>query len=93
MKKVLFFAVCLLALVSCKDNGNNKERADLNQRIDSLQRVNVQKDNEINDMLETLNSIEDGFRAINEAQGRVTVERRGEGANASARIRENMQFI
>ena len=44
-------------------------------------------------MLETLNSIEDGFRAINEAQGRVTVERRGEGANASARIRENMQFI
>ena len=93
MKKVLFFAVCLLALASCKDNGNNKERADLNQRIDSLQRVNVQKDNEINDMLETLNSIEDGFRAINEAQGRVTVERRGEGANASARIRENMQFI
>ena len=57
MKKVLFFAVCLLALASCKDNGNNKERADLNQRIDSLQRVNVQKDNEINDMLETLNSI------------------------------------
>ena len=93
MKKVFLFAVCLLVLASCKDNGNNRERADLDQRIDSLQRVNVQKDNEINDMLETLNSIEDGFRAINEAQGRVTVERRGEGANASARIRENMQFI
>ena len=93
MKKVLFFAVCLLVLASCKDSVNTRQTADLNQRIDSLQRVNVQKDNEINDMLETLNSIEDGFRAINEAQGRVTVERRGEGANASARIRENMQFI
>ena len=85
--------MALLALASCKDKTNTRETADLNQRIDSLNRVNVQKDNEINDMLETLNTIEDGFRAINEAQGRVTVERRGEGADAAQRIRENMQFI
>ena len=93
MRKFLFFALALLALASCKDKTNTRENADLNQRIDSLNRVNVQKDNEINDMLETLNTIEDGFRAINEAQGRVTVERRGEGADAAQRIRENMQFI
>lgn len=93
MKKYLFFALTLLALVACKNKSNTREAADLNQRIDSLNRVNVQKDNEINDMLETLNTIEDGFRAINEAQGRVTVERRGEGADAAQRIRENMQFI
>ena len=93
MRKCLFFALALLALASCKDKTNTRETADLNQRIDSLNRVNVQKDNEINDMLETLNTIEDGFRAINEAQGRVTVERRGEGADAAQRIRENMQFI
>ena len=93
MRKFLFFALALLALASCKDKTNTRETADLNQRIDSLNRVNVQKDNEINDMLETLNTIEDGFRAINEAQGRVTVERRGEGADAAQRIRENMQFI
>lgn len=93
MKKILFFAMCLLTLASCKNNGNTQQTADLNQRIDSLNRVNVQKDNEISDMLETLNTIEEGFRAINEAQGRVTVERRGEGADAAQRIRENMQFI
>ena len=93
MKKYLLFTACVLALASCKDRVNTQETAGLNQKIDSLTRVNVQKDNEINDMLETLNGIEDGFRAINEAQDRVTVERRGEGANASARIRENMQFI
>lgn len=93
MRKFLFFALALLAFASCKDKTNTRETADLNQRIDSLNRVNVQKDNEINDMLETLNTIEDGFRAINEAQGRVTVERRGEGADAAQRIRENMQFI
>ena len=93
MKKILFFAMCLLVLASCKNNGNTQQTAALNQRIDSLNRVNVQKDNEISDMLETLNTIEEGFRAINEAQGRVTVERRGEGADAAQRIRENMQFI
>lgn len=93
MKKFLFYALCLLTLASCKESVNTQETADLQQRIDSLTRVNVQKDNEINDMLETLNNIEDGFRAINEAQGRLTVERRGEGANANVRIMENMQFI
>ena len=93
MRKILFLALSLFALVSCKESVNTQETAELNQRIDSLTRVNVQKDNEINDMLETLNSVEDGFRAINEAQGRVTLERRGEGANANERIKENIQFI
>ena len=94
MKKLLFGAVCLLlVLASCKDNVNTQETDTLRQKVDSLERVSMQKDNEINDMLETFNSIEDGFRAINEAQGRVTVERRGEGANAAVRIQENMQFI
>ena len=78
--------MALLALASCKDKTNTRETADLNQRIDSLNRVNVQKDNEINDMLETLNTIEDGFRAINEAQGRVTVERVPMPLSVSVRI-------
>ena len=93
MKKLLLFAVCILALGACKESVNTRENVDLNQKIDSLNRVNIQKDNEINDMLETFNTIEEGFRAINEAQDRVTVERRGEGIDANERIRENMQFI
>ena len=93
MKRILFFSLCLLALTGCKEKRNTQQMDALNQRIDSLERVNVQKDNEINDMLETFNTIEEGFRAINEAQGRVTLEQRGEGANAQTRIKENMQFI
>lgn len=93
MKKIFAFAVCLLAIVACKQGNSEKQTDDLNDRIDSLTRVNVQKDNEINDMLETFNTIEEGFRAINEAQGRVTVERRGEGANSAERIKEDMKFI
>ena len=41
----------------------------------------------------TLNDIEEGFREITEAQGRVAVAKRGEGASSAARIRENMEFI
>ena len=93
MKKFFVFALCIVAMTSCKDSVNTQETAELRQRIDSLMRVNVQKDNEINDMFETLNVVEEGFRAINEAQGRVTLERSGEGADATKRIRENMQFI
>ncbi|MDE7089554.1 MAG: hypothetical protein K2O54_05495, partial [Prevotella sp.] len=93
MKKCFIFVACLLMLASCKDSVHTQETNALKQKVDSLERVSVQKDIEINDMLETFNSIEEGFRAINEAQGRVTVERRGEGANATARIQENMQFI
>lgn len=93
MKRIVFFTMCLLALISCKEQGNTHQTDTLTQKIDSLERVNVQKDDEINDMVKTLNAIEDGFRAINEAQGRLTVAQRGEGANAEARILENMQFI
>ena len=85
--------MCVLTLASCKDGVNQRTLAELNQRVDSLTRVNVQKDNDINDLMDTFNLIEDGFRAINEAQGRVTVERSGEGTGNTARIRENVAFI
>lgn len=93
MKKILFFSICLMAFIGCKDKRDAQQAEALTLKIDSLEQVNMQKENEINDMLETFNTIEDGFRAINEAQGRVTLGQRGEGANAQDRIRENMQFI
>ena len=85
--------MCVLALASCKDGVNKRTMAELSQRVDSLTRANVQKDNEINDLIDTFNLIEDGFNAINEAQGRVTVERSGEGTGSLPRIKENMAFI
>jgi len=52
-----------------------------------------QKDNEINDMMGTLNEIQDGFNEINAAENRVTIAKGGEGANKEQQIRENIQFI
>ena len=92
MKKLMILAVSILAIASC-DNGKQATDNVAAQRIDSLNQVIAQKDNEINDMMSTFNEIEDGFRVISEAQDRVAVAKSGEGANSKARIRENLQFI
>ena len=53
----------------------------------------AQKDTEINDLMSTMNEIEEGFREINEAENRLSLAKDGEGANREQRIRENLQFI
>ena len=92
MKKLLFFAACLLALVACNSGKSQKDLPNT-ARQDSLQKIIEQKDNEINDMMGILNEVEEGFRQINEAENRVSVAKEGEGATRQQQIRENMQFI
>ena len=92
MKKLFIVAVTAMALTACTD-GKKQQQTLLEQQRDSLSQIIAQKDSEIDDMLGTLNDIEEGFREINEAQGRVTVAQRGEGASSAARIKENMEFI
>jgi len=92
MKKLMIFAVCALAVASCKQEQGKIDPL-VQQQRDSLNQIIAQKDNEINDMMSTFNEIEEGFRAISEAQNRVSVAQNGEGANSKQRIRENMQYI
>lgn len=93
MKKIVLVALGLLALTACKQKSENAQDLALIQQRDSLNRIIAQKDGEINDMMSTMNDVVDGFRAINEAEERVTLARMQEGASSSERIRENMQFI
>ena len=93
MKKILFLVLGVLALVGCKDQKPKHEDIVMAQQVDSLNRVIQQKDNEINDIMGTMNEIEEGFRTINAAQDRLTLEKGGEGASSSERIRENMEQI
>ena len=92
MKKLAIFAVSMLALASCNQGPSKTEIAAV-QSIDSLKQVVAQKDNEINDMMGTFSEIEEGFRQISEAENRVAVAQKGEGASSKQRIRENLQFI
>lgn len=96
MKKVvlLFAAAMMLALGACDTRKEKQDAlANANALDDSLRQVILQKDNEMNDLMGTLNEIQEGFRQINEAEGRVNVERKhGEGSNKQL-IVENMEFI
>ena len=93
MKKIYLFALLAVMICGCNDQKAGGGSSDVNDSIEALQRENEQLRNEQDELLSTLNEIEDGFREINEAQGRLTINRRGEGANARERIRENMQYI
>lgn len=93
MKK-LFFMVCCAALLmtGCKDGKNAPGLASV-QQTDSLNDVIAQKDSEINEMMGTLNDIEEGFRLINEAENRVSLLKNGEGTSKKQNLKENIQFI
>lgn len=79
-----------MAFAACK---NEKTGAGDASQADSLQRVIDQKDDEINDMMGTLNDIQEGFRQINEAEGKVELMQSGEGTNKAQQLRESVQFI
>ena len=94
MKNLLYllFALTVTALASCGSNEKKPQLQNFEQN-DSLQRIITQKDNEINDMMETFNQIQEGLREINEAENRVNIVKDGEGADKRQQIVENIQFI
>lgn len=94
MRKALLFITCLtlLAITGCKKEQPAQSVTGI-QQTDSLQKIIAEKDNEINDMLETLNQIQDGFREINEAENRVSIVKDGEGSNKRKQLMENIRFI
>ncbi|OYP56524.1 Cbp1 family collagen-binding glycoprotein adhesin [Segatella bryantii] len=94
MRNLLMVAVLVtLVVTGCQDNKKEAPALVRLEQTDSLQKIITQKDNEMNDLMGTLNEIETGFREINEAENRVELVKDGEGANRSQQLRENVQFI
>ena len=93
MKK-LFLVACVAAfcLTGC-NNGKNDSAAQNTDQADSLNGIIAQKDSEINDLLGTLNEIEEGFQQISEAEHRVSLAKDGEGVNKKQKLKEDIQFI
>lgn len=93
MKKITIVAIAAaLVLGGCQTKREKENAEDPSQhKIDSLQRVIEQSNTESKDLAATIQQIRDGFRQINEAEGRVTMEQT-EGSDQQA-ILENMTFI
>jgi len=92
MKKTIVTTLCILTVCACK-NEKPTEPIMSAYQSDSLQKIIEQKDNELNDMMGTLNDIQEGFRQISEAENRVTLKQAGEGADRTQQINEDIRFI
>lgn len=90
MKKTVLLLAIVPVLMAC-GNGGNKTANDSNE--DSVNRILNQKDAEINNLLGTINDIQDGLRQITEAQGRINTLRSGAEGSATEDIRENIAYI
>ncbi len=89
-------ALLAATVCGCNEKKNDSESSDADNMSDSiaaLEAENQKLRNETDDLLSAINDIEEGFRQINEAQGNLSIAKRGEGANARERIKEDMQFI
>lgn len=93
MKKLIFLVMAgALILTGCDDKKSTQSLESLAQ-ADSLRKIIEQRDNEINDMMGTLNEIQEGLREITEAENRVSIAKDGEGSNNAQQIKENLSFI
>lgn len=85
---MMLFTSCdsVLSMFNKKDNGDEAYK-------DSINRVLNEKDAEINELLGTINEVQDGLRQITAAQGRISELKREGGASSVENIREEMAFI
>ena len=93
MKRILIIAIAALALTGCQEKKNAAAVSQTDVRIDSLQRIIDQKDNELNDVISTFNEIQEGFRLIELAEKNVSIIKDGEATNKPEQIRESIRSI
>ena len=93
MRKIFSILAFALLLASCQEKKDAPVIEKDHSVRDSLQQVIDFKDREINDILGTMNDIQEGFRLINAAEGRMSIIKSGEAVNKTEQIRENIRSI
>lgn len=96
MKKLLFLAVVAIAMVACKqekDQENTEVHDAAQATIDSLKAVNAAQAQELEDFMTLVDQVNEGFRLIKEAEGRVDITDGSMETNNKQKIAEDMEFI
>ena len=93
MQKFFSILAFVMLLASCQEKKNVPIIENRDSVRDSLQQVIDFKDREINDILGTMNEIQEGFRLINAAEGRMSIIKSGEATNKTEQMRENIRSI
>lgn len=92
MKKLVSISLFAAAITICSCNGNSKANIELQEKNDSLMAAIEQRDASIDEMLECIRIVEEGFSKINEAQGRISVSGESD-MNRKAKLQEDVQYI
>ena len=95
MKKLVLLSLILVLIlaVGCKQQKSSPESLQNVEQNDSLKDIISQRDNQINDMMATMNEIQSGFNEINEAENRVSLVKGAERVNKAQQIKEDIHFI
>ena len=92
MKKMLCVALSAITLVSCEFV--TKREKELTSQNETLATALAEKNAALDQAIQTIANIQEGFRAINEAEGRVSIQTQGgEGVTDEERMKEDILFI
>ena len=85
--------VSLALLYGCKEYKAPVANRPTAAKDDSLQQIISQRDTQINNMMATMNEIQEGFNEISEAENRVNLIQDDERADKASQIKEDIKFI
>ena len=91
MKKVVFYSLCLTAMLASCSSGPSKKT--LLEQNDSLISALTNRNAELDEIMSSFNEIQEGFREINEAENRVDMVSGDNGATATQKIKDDIKFI
>lgn len=89
---ICFVSLALL-LYGCKEYKAPVAKRPTVAKDDSLQQIISQRDTQINNMMATMNEIQEGFNEISEAENRVNLIQDDERADKASQIKEDIKFI
>lgn len=92
MKKIFCLVLCATMLVSCEFY--TKREKELTAQNATLTAELTEKNMALEQAIQSIANIQEGFRVINEAEGRVSVQAQGgEGISDEERVKEDILFI
>ncbi|MBQ0050148.1 MAG: hypothetical protein KBT12_07960 [Bacteroidales bacterium] len=90
--KIMGGLLVALIVVACNKT-NQQEENPLQKTVDSLKAVNASQAQELDEFMGLVDQVNEGFRMIKEAEGRVDIQDGNIETNKREQIAENMQFI
>lgn len=92
MKKIICLALCATMLASCEFY--TKREKELTAQNESLVAELTEKNMALEQAIQSIANIQEGFRVINEAEGRVNIQSQvSEGITDAERMKEDILFI